>query len=108
MNIRTIKELGLVLPAKLVVCTECGGEGSIVNPAIGAITTSEFEHNPYFEESYMSGVYDVTCPCCKGRNVELVVDYDSCTEIQKGSYEIACEQASRDYWEAEGERRMGA
>ena len=59
-----------------MVCPRCSGEGKIVNPAIdgNGLSREDFDEDPDFREDYMSGLYDVVCPECNGRNVVLVVD----------------------------------
>lgn len=67
------------LPAKYEVCDRCRGEGSHVNPSIGAITSSEWadDWDDESREDYMRGAYDVPCDECNGARVVLVVDENS-------------------------------
>lgn len=57
------------------VCTRCRGNGTHVNPAIdgNGITASEMDEilhdDPEFIDSYMNGVYDVSCELCGGKRV---------------------------------------
>lgn len=67
------------LPTRLAICHECGGHGTISNPSIDGdgITGCELaELGSDFPGNYLAGNYDITCPTCKGRNVEHVVDAD--------------------------------
>jgi predicted methyltransferase len=69
------------LPTKREVCHRCDGGGRHVNPAIdgNGITGDEMaELGEDFREDYLTGVYDVTCEECGGRNVVDVVDEDRC------------------------------
>lgn len=74
------------LPAKNEVCSRCEGYGTHLNPSIGehAYTPEEFYESFDEEgrEEYFrrGGIYDVTCECCKGRNVVLMVDEEACKD----------------------------
>lgn len=102
------------LPAKFEVCGRCRGEGKHVNPAIdgNGITREQFDEDPDFQESYFSGVYDVSCEECGGKRVVLEVDEAACkaqgldTEL-KAFYEHQRDMRAMDL-EVEAERRMGA
>lgn len=70
-------------PATFRVCHDCEGHGTVLNPSMRehAYTQEEFERDfndedraQYFKRG---GIYDVTCPTCKGRNVVLVGDQES-------------------------------
>jgi hypothetical protein len=77
------------LPAKMAVCSRCNGEGTHTNPSIdgNGITASEMEElGDDFREDYMSGVYDVTCTTCKGRNVVAVPDLARASFTIKRAY----------------------
>lgn len=52
-----------------IICPACKGEGTCVNPNIDAngLTAEDFAEDPDFAESYMDGLYDVTCGACGGR-----------------------------------------
>lgn len=62
------------LPSKKVVCHDCGGHGTVLNPSMRehAYTAEEFadfsdeERHAYFNRG---GMFDVTCPTCHGKNV---------------------------------------
>lgn len=99
------------LPAKYEVCGTCGGRGKHVNRAIdgNGITASEMEElGPDFREEYFSGVYDVCCEECQGRNVVLAVDEEHAdAKLLKDYHDLieanwAYEKMCAD------ERRMGA
>ena len=87
------------------ICNICDGKGKYVNPSIDSqgIIAEEFNEDPDFKVNYMSGVYDVTCELCKGRNgIPWPVD----VEIQKKVQNWCLEQGSYRS-ECEAERRMG-
>lgn len=105
------------LPAKVVVCYDCGGEGTVLNESMrGCAYTEQDEefHDPEFREQYfrLGGCYDVTCPTCKGRNVVTVIDRNSyMSPAQKDALkEHDAQAADRLEYEREcaAERRMGA
>lgn len=57
---------------EFIVCPECRGHGQVTNPEIdgNGITGSEMEElGPDFLEDYLSGAYNIPCPCCHGQNV---------------------------------------
>ena len=56
---------------KWIVCPVCEGEGKTVNPAIdcNGLTAEDSREDPDFAESYMSGMYDITCQGCQGKRV---------------------------------------
>jgi hypothetical protein len=95
------------LPGKRVVCHQCNGEGTMVNPNIGVLTAHDMEDED-FRESYMSGVYDVACGCCDGKRVIDVLDYDALSPkmqlaVDKAEKEIAADEAEAYY-----EQKWGA
>ena len=58
--------------AKFIVCPECRGEGSILNPEIAGngYTHDEWEDlGEDFRDNLEAGVYNVNCPCCCGQRV---------------------------------------
>lgn len=70
-------------PAAFRVCHDCEGHGFVLNPSMRehAYTQEEFaqdfddeEREQYFKRG---GIYDVTCPTCKGKNVVLVIDCET-------------------------------
>ena len=62
---------------KFEVCGQCRGSGKVVNPSIdcGGLTQEDFYDDPDFEEAYMSGRYDQTCPNCGGKRVEAIPQF---------------------------------
>jgi hypothetical protein len=98
----------VVCPAKADVCPVCHGKGKYVNPAIDSqgLTREDFEEDPDFADEYKSGLYDITCQSCGGKNVILVPDdpNSDCArqleEIMKSEYETRVTEMA--------ERRMGA
>jgi len=105
-----LKDEGVYFVMERIVCPNCDGKGSYVNPAIDShgIGADEFADDPEFADSYWRGDYDQTCDVCKGANViegldahqsdpEAVEMYD---EYIRGYYE---DRAVMD-----AERRMGA
>lgn len=103
---------GVKLPTNIVVCRTCGGKGSHVNPSIdaGGLTRQDFAEDPDFYEDYMSGVYDVACYECKGRNVIDEVDEELLKARDPDLYKqwIDWVQSEHDAQaEYEAERRMG-
>lgn len=95
-----------VLPAKYVLCAQCEGHGTHLNPSMGqhAYTSEEFERD-FDDEArgeYLKrgGIYDVQCEACKGLRVVLVVTRDACqSEQQKKALALYDErlEADRDY-----------
>lgn len=65
------------VPAKWVVCPECGGEGRVLSPAFRGQLDSEFMEDEEFLEEYRKGgkgIYSCACPECNGRTTVLVAD----------------------------------
>ena len=92
------------LPAKFIVCPECEGHGTVLNPSMKehCYTPEEFdetfsldEQEEYFKRG---GRYDVQCPNCKGKNVVLVVDEDACQEGANKVILDAHEKWSNELW----------
>ena len=100
---------GVALPTKMEVCPACRGKGTHVNPSIDSngISAEAFAEDPDFAEDYFSGVYDVVCYVCHGRNVVPVVDEDACDPELLAAYN----EQQEAYWdyraEVAAERRMG-
>ena len=107
------EEVEADLPAKNEVCSRCDGEGHHVNPNVdgNGLTAEDFEEDPDFAEDYRSGVYDVTCEECGGRNVVLEVDRATaereCPELLK-RYDDQLRCNAECDREMAAERRMGA
>ncbi len=105
------------LPAVHEVCPRCEGHGTILNPSIGeySYTAEEFyrefsdedEREAYFTRG---GMYDIACPCCKGRRVVKVVNEEALTSAQRKVYakhlEYLREEERFERIQA-SERRMG-
>ena len=96
----------MTIPAKYVVCDNCEGKGTQVNPNVDGhgLTQEDFdEQGPDFFDDYMSGVYDIPCLECKGLRVVLVADENRLTAEQMQEYnqylddEYAYQQEM--YWE---------
>jgi predicted methyltransferase len=80
------EEETVLFPAKNEVCYTCNGTGKTVNPSIdgNGITASEMDElGEDFREDYMSGVYDVQCRTCKGKNVIAQIDRPACNRNPK-------------------------
>lgn len=98
------------VPIKFEVCPTCHGKGTHVNPSVdcNGLTREDFDEDPDFLDSYMSGMYDVSCYECKGERVVPVRDDERIEpkllqrikEQEEELYEFRQLQAS--------ERRMGA
>ncbi len=76
------------LPMKWALCSVCNGNGSHVNPSIdsGGLSAEDFDEDPDFAESYMSGAYDQTCNKCRGRTTVPVVDVDRLSPEDLAAY----------------------
>jgi RNA polymerase subunit RPABC4/transcription elongation factor Spt4 len=113
-------EITVELPASWRVCPDCNGQGTTYlgwaakdQPAFSREDLDE--EGPEFLEEYMTGVYDRTCPGCKGRTTVLEIDHDVCEN--HGDQEIREAYAAMIESEKEdaeframcaSERRMGA
>jgi len=63
----------ITISARAEVCARCDGTGKHDHEAFSnGISGEAFEDDPDFADDYLSGVYDVTCTECHGRNVVLV------------------------------------
>lgn len=98
------------LPTKMEVCPGCHGKGIHVNRAIdgNGLDPNDSDLDEDFWEDYRSGVYDVVCDTCHGKNVVEVVDEDRITDEQRQKWEAHCREA----WDCHAiwlsEVRMGA
>jgi adenine-specific DNA methylase len=80
------------LPARMEVCSDCEGHGTVLNESMRhhAYTAEEFrefdeeEVRAYFTRG---GMYDVTCPTCGGANVVSVVDEERLDPEQREAFE---------------------
>lgn len=92
--------------AKYIICENCRGKGTTVNPSIdgNGLSQEDFDEDPDFREDYMQGKYDVHCACCDGSGKILVPeekqDQDILNSIMQDYYNS--EKESR------AERMMGA
>lgn len=59
------------VPFRWTTCTLCNGKGTVVNPAIDCcgLTWEDFENDPWFEQEYKAGRYDIDCPLCRALRV---------------------------------------
>lgn len=91
------------------VCHHCEGKGKMVNPAIDGhgFTRRDFDEDPGFYEDYISGVYDIPCPECKGKRVIPVPCRFTNSEENLKAYDKYCLEEETYRAECEMERRMG-
>jgi len=103
-------ERDIEFPAVVEVCSRCGGKGRHSNPSIdgNGITGEEMDElGDDFREDYFSGVYDVQCEQCNGRNVTLEIDETRANKADLAIYWSNVD-ADRAYAaEVAAERRMG-
>lgn len=100
------------IPAKYMVCPNCGGSGKTTNPAIDSHGISAEEWNgPDWsgedKEFYLNGGYDITCVLCKGKNVVLGVDEKACSVELLLKYQQHVKEMKEDAIEQSWEREMG-
>jgi Ribonuclease G/E len=51
-------------------CKTCKGKGHYLNPEVEVDgMLKEFQDNPEFKWNCYNGVYDITCPDCKGTGI---------------------------------------
>ena len=100
----------LRVPSVNVVCWNCRGNGTTVNPAIdgNGLSDTEAHREPEFIADYMSGVYDVPCGTCNGERVMLQPDVESLSAMDREIYNCYEDELAATWIESEGERRMGA
>lgn len=98
------------LPTRMEVCPDCHGKGHHVNRAIdgNGLSYDDPDLDDEFWENYRSGVYDVTCDTCHGRNVVEVVDEERCTPAQLDKWHRHCQDAWECHAIWRAETRMGA
>lgn len=97
------------IACKWEVCPTCDGKGRHVSPSIdcNGLTQEDFDEDPYFEEEYFAGTYDVVCNHCKGRTTVPVPDEDRADpEALKAYYDHLRDMADMEA-EYAAERRMG-
>lgn len=107
-------EVEAELPATNEVCAKCDGHGTHLNPSIGdhAYSAEEFaesfdeeEREEYFRRG---GRYDVTCECCKGKNVVKVINREACTTEEQKAHLVAYDAHMEEEEMYESERRAEA
>ena len=110
-------EVVVDIPARYEVCSDCEGHGSVLNESMRfhAYTEEEFsdfsdeDREQYFKRG---GIYDVTCPTCKGKRVEKVVDEGARFTPEQAEALKAMREREADRREYESmcrmERMMGA
>jgi len=67
------------MPSDVVVCPRCCGRGHHVNPSVDGDGFTMDEWNELdidFQESYISGEYDVTCEVCDGFRITATIATD--------------------------------
>ncbi len=103
-------EESVTVRLKYEVCSTCEGRGKHVNPSIDSngISAEDFDEDPDFRESYLSGAYDVTCYGCKGQRVVLDVDWDNVEPAIQKRIDAKLEGEAQYEAECAAERRMGA
>lgn len=97
-------------PSRKEVCPRCHGNGTHVNPGVDGNGLDPYDPDldEDFWDDYRSGVYNVTCEECGGRNVVDVFDESALRpDVLK-----AWEEWQREMWESYSisaqERAMGA
>lgn len=96
-------ETSHTLPSKKVVCGDCGGHGTVLNPSMRghAYTAEEFagfsdeEQQAYF---HRGGMYDVVCPTCKGKNVVDEPDVTRFTEEDEEAFDCWQKKQKEEEW----------
>jgi hypothetical protein len=101
------EEVEVDFPAKFEVCGTCQGRGSHVNPNIdrNGISSEDFDADPDFRESYMSGAYDQTCNECKGLRVVPAIDREALDAEQQADLAIWEQQQADRYADEEADER---
>ncbi|HEJ7283116.1 TPA: hypothetical protein SMF87_004568 [Serratia marcescens] len=68
---------------KWAICGCCEGNGKVENPAFHNGITDWSEWSDEERESYMSGLYDVTCTDCRGSGKVKIPDVAAMTFAEK-------------------------
>jgi hypothetical protein len=102
----------ITVHCKYEVCSTCEGKGTHVNPSIDSngLTAEDFDEDPNFKEQYFNGAFDVTCYGCKGKRVEVVVDWERIKREDEKLHkrlEEYFESRADDMREREAEMRYG-
>lgn len=100
-NHDTGEEYDVKIPAHNEVCDRCNGTGKHCNPSIdgNGLTAEDFAEDPDFKEDYLSGMYDVPCYDCGGKNVVLVPNDPKDMNEEQRTALAQMEQRARDRWE---------
>lgn len=112
------EEVEYDLPAKMEVCHDCEGYGTVLNESMRNHGYSSEEFAQEFDEEEAEhyfrrgGMYDVTCLTCKGRNVVQIIDREACSLDPKLKFVIErldddAKQARIDAQTDRMERMMG-
>lgn len=98
----------LVIPMHYEVCDTCNAKGVVVNPSIdgNGLSREDFDDDPDFAEDYFSGVFDITCPHCKGKRVCIAPDFDNMTPDMAKTVTAAIEDYFEDQRSDARTRRM--
>lgn len=97
----------VTFPATYEVCSCCEGRGTTTNPSMdcNGLDTSNMEDEEV--QAYFAGAYDIVCPNCDGKRVELAIARDQTPEEDLDLYN----SYRQDAYEAEqtyaAEMRMG-
>jgi len=106
------EQVRVTLPGRLVVCPRCNGRGVVDHEAFSnGISPEEFAEDPEFAEQYRSGMFDVTCHICQGKNVVPEPNVDQFSPEQHELWEVHQEfmKGLSELARAErAERMMGA
>lgn len=95
----------VTIPGQMSVCSRCQGLGTHSNPSIdGNGLSNDCLSDSDFMEDYMSGVYDILCEDCDGRNVVPTVNKKDFTSNDWAIYKQHQEFERQD-WEMEQESR---
>ena len=102
-------EYDRTIAARYVVCDNCRGKGTTVNPSVDGhgLSREDLDEDPDFAEDYFAGVYDVTCPECNGLRVVLEVDRENADPVILAEYDRHEDLKWRDALERLREQRMG-
>ncbi len=97
---------------KWAICGCCEGHGKVDNPAFSnGITSSEWEQwGDEDRASYLSGLYDVPCPDCRGSGKIKVPDVAAMTFTEKRELvlqRIEAREEAEFLRQCAHERRMG-
>ena len=101
----------IMVTGHMVVCPECGGEGSHVRRDLddsAMVDSMREDGDDEGLERYFGGAFDEICRGCSGKNVVLDADYESIPEWAKKAMQ-SWDDSERESRQIEAqERRMGA